>query len=137
MTAVFADTSYYLALVNARDGMHPTVLALGDRYRGRVTTTEYVLIELGGLLARRHYRAVFVRLIDRLQSDPRTVIIPSTSALFEKGLDLFSGRSDKDWSLTDCISFVVMRQHGLTEALTGDRHFEQAGFKALLLEPAQ
>jgi hypothetical protein len=50
----------------------------------------------------------------------------------QRGLDLFAGRSDKNWSLTDCISFVVMQDEGLTEALTGDSHFEQAGFKALL-----
>jgi predicted nucleic acid-binding protein len=133
MTAVFADTSYNVALANPRDGMHPVAVGRGSGYRGQVVTTEYVLVEMGGLLARGRFRAVYKRLIERPKSDPRTLIVPSTSALFEQGLELFRSRPDKTWSLTDCISFVVMREHGLTHALTGDRHFEQAGFKALLL----
>ena len=56
----------------------------------------------------------------------------ATSELFERGLALYNARPDKEWSLTDCISFVVMADEGLTDALTGDRHFEQAGFTALL-----
>ena len=55
-----------------------------------------------------------------------------SEALFEAGFNLFEARPDKDWSLTDFISFVVMEREGLTEALTGDHHFEQAGFTALL-----
>ena len=59
-------------------------------------------------------------------------IIPADATLYQAGVDLYGQRSDKDWSLTDCISFVVMRQRGIVEALTGDHHFEQAGLIALL-----
>jgi uncharacterized protein len=76
-------------------------------------------------------RPVFLDLIRALESDPETEIIPPDPALFARGLDLFARRPDKAWSLTDCISFAVMSERGLTEALTGDHHFEQAGFRAL------
>jgi predicted nucleic acid-binding protein len=69
-----------------------------------------------------------------LKNDPNVTFVPATDDLFRKGFDLFSSRSDKSWTLTDCISFIVMEEAGLTEALTGDRHFVQAGFEALLLE---
>jgi len=70
--------------------------------------------------------------IRRLQESEQTRIIPLSDALQSRGLDLFGERPDKVWSLTDCISLVVMADEGLTEALTGDRHFEQAGYRALL-----
>jgi len=59
-------------------------------------------------------------------------VIPASSELFEAGLELYRSRADKQWSMTDCISFVVMRREGITDALTADRRFEQAGFHVLL-----
>ena len=61
-----------------------------------------------------------------------TMIVPTTDQLWQEGFDLYQRRLDKEWSLTDCISFVVMQREGITDALTGDKHFEQAGFTALL-----
>jgi hypothetical protein len=75
----------------------------------------------------------FVRLVETLRADPACTIVPPSPELFNAGLSLYAERSDKGWTLTDCISFVVMQQYGITEALTGDRHFEQAGFTPLLL----
>ena len=75
---------------------------------------------------------MFVRLVPHLRSDPQTKILPATRELLERGFDLFARRPDKDWSLTDCVSFVVMQDESLNEALTTDHHFEQAGFTALL-----
>ena len=69
---------------------------------------------------------------DSLPRDSRVEIVRLTPELLERGVTLFRSRADKNWPLTDCISFVVMEHHGLSEALTADRHFEQAGFKALL-----
>jgi predicted nucleic acid-binding protein len=69
-----------------------------------------------------------------LIDDPNATIVAATHERFEEGIALCSYRMDKDWSLTDCISFIVMQNQGLTDALTADRHFEQAGFRALLLE---
>jgi len=77
-------------------------------------------------------RGVFAVLLERLLADPNVTIVPPSQELFERGVELYNDRPDKDWSLTDCISFVVMDQHSLTDALTGDHHFEQAGFGVLL-----
>jgi hypothetical protein len=73
-----------------------------------------------------------VKFYDRLRARSDVVIVPADSSVFDAGMALYRRRTDKEWSLTDCISFVVMQRDGLTEALTGDHHFEQAGFTALL-----
>jgi len=67
-----------------------------------------------------------------VRSNPDIVILPCTDQLLNEGISLYAQRSDKEWTLTDCISFVVLQREGITEALTGDHHFEQAGFLALL-----
>lgn len=77
-------------------------------------------------------RREFISALEDLRQDPAVTIVPPDSRLFDEGIQLFASRADKAWSLTDCISFVVMKKEGITEALTGDRHFEQAGFVALL-----
>ncbi len=77
---------------------------------------------------RRHY---FPSLLDDLKQNPQVTIIPPDEALFDEGTTLYRDRPDKDWSLTDCISFLVMDREGITDALTGDHHFEQAGFNIL------
>lgn len=74
----------------------------------------------------------FLALYEALSRDERIQIVRLTPDLLERGVALFRSRADKDWPLTDCISFVVMQDHVLTDALTADQHFEQAGFKALL-----
>lgn len=97
-----------------------------------ILTTAWVLTEVADAMAGPGLRQVFLRLLETLKADPNCTIVPPTEALFDQGVRFYGDRPDKDWSLTDCISFVVMRQHGITRALTGDRHFEQAGFQALL-----
>lgn len=59
-------------------------------------------------------------------------VIPQSGRLFDEALTLYAGRLDKGWSLTDCASMAIMTRRGITEALTSDHHFEQAGFKVLL-----
>ena len=132
MITAFADTSFYIAFVNPNDASHETAMDFVQHFRGRLVTTEYVLIEVGNWLARSGDRRVFLNLLRDLQADPDTTVLAGAHTLFEAGLTLYSRRLDKDWSLTDCISFVVMRQYGMTQALTGHHHFEQAGFTALL-----
>ena len=132
MTAVFVDTSFYIALVNPGDALHNAAAELGRRTRGQSVTTEYVLVEVGNYLARTANKPLFLHLLRELEADPETSIVPSAHDLFEEGTRLYAQRLDKDWSLTDCISFVVMRQRALTGALTSDHHFEQAGFTVLL-----
>ena len=98
----------------------------------RPVTTEWVLAEFGDAYCHPKDRADFVALYRSLVNHPRVRIIPADTHLFQRGVDLFERRPDKDWPLTDCLSFVVMRDEGISQALTGDKHFEQAGFTALL-----
>jgi predicted nucleic acid-binding protein len=91
-----------------------------------------VLTEVADGLCRPPSRSGFLELWDRLSGNPRVRIEPVTDDVFNAGVELYRRRPDKPWSLTDCISFVVMEREGLTEALTGDHDFEQAGFVALL-----
>jgi hypothetical protein len=135
MTPLFADTFYYLALMSPSDQAHARAVALARRLAGPVVTTAWVLTEVADAMAAPALRPVFLGLLQALRADAETEVIPPDPGLFERGLDLFAKRPDKAWSLTDCISFVVMTERGLTEALTGDRHFGQAGFQALLRSP--
>ena len=131
MTRAFADTSFYVAFVNPRDSLHAAAKEIAGRFHGSIITTEYVLLEVGNWLARSSDRQVFLELMKDLRADLRTTVVAGDSELFERGFDLFARRPDKNWSLTDCISFVVMRDFGLEKALTADHHFEQAGFTIL------
>jgi hypothetical protein len=132
MKVVFADAYYYLALASKRDAGHERAIAISRDYRGDVLTTPWVLTEVADALAAPDQRHVFVAMLADLKSDAHTTLVAPTSRLFHAACELYSQRPDKGWSLTDCISFVVMEQHGITHALTADHHFEQAGFVALL-----
>ena len=134
MKKVFADSSYFFALINVRDEFHRKALQFSESVELSTVTTAWVLTELADGMVSSRSRQAFLRMLNSLKTNPLCTIIPPTQELFDLGLDLYASRLDKDWSLTDCISFVVMRQRGLAEALTGDRHFEQAGFTALLAE---
>ena len=132
MSERFADTFVFLAMLNRRDERHRAAIDALRGVRGHLVTTAWVVTELANGLSASESRSAFVRLERRLRTDSRVTIVPPDVPLYEAGLTLYRQRPDKNWSLTDCISFVVMRQRGISEALTGDRHFEQAGFIALL-----
>jgi len=97
-------------------------------------TTRWVLVEVANALGGSLVRVATGRMLQQVEEDAGFRVIVSGDTLYQRGLALYNGRPDKQWSLTDCISFVVMADEGLSDALTGDRHFEQAGFKALLAE---
>jgi predicted nucleic acid-binding protein len=132
MKVVFADTFYYLALVNADDSHHAEAHAYTAAFHGSIVTSAWVLTELADALAQPSTRPAFLQVLAQLRADPDVLIVPPSADIFKDGLRLYAERPDKAWSLTDCISFVVMQRQGISEALTGDRHFEQAGFVALL-----
>lgn len=132
MNTVFADTYYYLAFVNSHDAGHARAMGFSRAFRGRSMTTEWVLLEVADALSGPDQRGVFLELLANLRRDPGLTIVEASHDLFDRGVALFSKRPDKSWSLTDCISFVVIEEHGLTEALTADHHFEQAGYVPLL-----
>ena len=132
MRVFFADTFYFLALLNERDDAHRKAVDASRRPGLRVVTTEYVMLELADALCEPHQREEVLALWGVVERDSAFTLVHASKELTDRGRDLYRNRPDKDWPLTDCISFVVMRDFGLSEALTADRHFEQAGFKALL-----
>ena len=134
MQRIFADTSYWIGLVNPRDQVHQKAVSLGRELSSvtQLTTTEMVLAETLNGLSKTQFRALAGRMVSRLRQDQALTIIPQTPAQFQSALERFRQVPDKSWSLTDCASFEVMEAEGIQEALTHDRHFIQAGFKALL-----
>lgn len=131
MTRVFADKFYFLALTNPRDQTHARVCQWTLGFQGEMLTTAWVLTEFGNHMSNVRNRQEFINTVRDLRSNAQATILMPTSALFEDSLNLYENRTDKEWSLTDCISFLAMQMEGITEALTGDHHFEQAGVVAL------
>jgi uncharacterized protein len=127
----FADTFYFLALLNPNDSAHAAAME-HSHGPGGILTTEWVLTEVADAMAWQPKRQGFLNLHRLLRSEPDVEIVPASAGFFARGVELYAARPDKDWSLTDCISFLVMQDRGITDALTGDHHFEQAGFRALL-----
>ena len=132
MSTSFADAYFFFALLDDGDAAHAQAVGLITHLEQELLTTPWVLTEVGDGLAAPQRRPTFMALLGFLRSHARVTIVPAEQAVFDAGIDLYGSRPDKGWSLTDCISFAVMRQHGITEALTGDHHFEQAGFTALM-----
>jgi len=135
MRELFLDTSFAIALSAPGDQYHAQAVALAAEVRtrkDRLVTSRFVLIEIGNSLARFRYRSAAVTLLQKLEQDPTVSIEPVSESLYQKAFRLFQERRDKEWGMADCISFVLMKERGLMEALTADEHFEQAGFRALL-----
>jgi uncharacterized protein len=132
MKTTFADSFYFMALLNRNDKAHDRAVAALDQLHGGLVTSEFVLLEVADAYADPLDRPAFLEMLDDLTNDPTVTIEPASTALLSAGIDLYRRRPDKSWSLTDCISFVVMERRTISEALTGDRHFAQAGFVTLL-----
>ena len=128
---VFADTFALIAWLNPRDSAHAVVAAYLDGFTGQLVTTEWVLMELADALSAPEARATVVAFLQAVRADPLFDVVGYVPTVYQTGFDLFAARRDKGWSLTDCISFGVMTERGLSEALTADHHFEQAGFRAI------
>jgi predicted nucleic acid-binding protein len=135
MRETFVDTSYWLAVLNPRDAYHK--LAIQIPRPPRMVTTRGIQIEVMDALSSPRLRRLAVRFWQRTNSDPHLEIVGIENSLLSRAGSLFQKRPDKDWSFTDCISFVVMEERKITAALSNDRHFEQAGFQCLLRKPSQ
>ena len=136
-TRVFLDASYAIALAISGDQYHSQALMLAgilEELSISMVTSRGVMLEIGNALSRQRFRQEAVTLLDYFESDPNVEIVPISDPLYQRALRLFQNRPDKDWGLTDCVSFVAMQDYGLTAALTSDNHFRQAGFHAPLLE---
>lgn len=132
MRSVFADAAYYIAILNPRDQYAAAATQFSYRYSGSMVTTTFVLTEVCNLLSSLNHRLNASALIEELGEAEDTEILHPDWSLWKRAHNLYAARPDKYWSLTDCLSFIVMQDRGLTEAVTADRHFEQAGFTVLL-----
>lgn len=132
MSSVFADTSFFVAFLNPRDSLHARAKSWMGNVPGVLITTDWVILELANYLCDMPQRIHVSPFIEELRNEPDVQIIKADRATLDAGLRLYSQRPDKDWSLTDCISFAVMKELKITDALTADHHFEQAGFKCIL-----
>jgi uncharacterized protein len=132
MKRLFADTYCWLAYLNPKDGGHAHASRWLERVQTGIVSTEWILLEVADAMSDPKNRNAAAEFIRAVRADSGMTILGYDRVLHERGFALYASRPDKAWSLTDCISFVAMEMEDLTEALTGDRHFEQAGFVALL-----
>jgi len=133
MKQIFADTSYWIGLVNPRDQIHEKVIKITQHlFSVRLLTTEMVLGELLNSFSDSPMRRAVAGMVLKLRNDRNVRIVPQTSEQFESALRRYRQAADKSWSLTDCASFQVMEAEQIQAALTHDQHFAQAGFETLL-----
>jgi predicted nucleic acid-binding protein len=137
-TEVLVDTAFAIALLNTEDDHHLAAIALGNQLRGRarLVLTRAVCLEIGNAMSNPRLRSQVANLLAGMEADPNVEILPWSEREYSNALALFRSRPDKAWSLTDCMSFVIMRERGITDALTTDNHFRQAGFQPLLRHTA-
>ena len=137
MALVFADTGYWIAILLPSDWLHDRAVSIAATYdEATVVTTQMVLTEVLNHVSKMgtNTRLAAARLLEDLGSNPNVEIVPQTDSQFGAAVERYVSRRDQRWGLTDCASFLVMEERGITEALAYDRDFEQAGFVALLRE---
>ena len=132
MSTLFADTSFFVAYLNARDEYHDLALEYMANATDRIVTTEWVLAELGNYLAEGPNRRLFGPLVRALHGEKRMEVVKADTVSFIDAMNLYIRRVAKGWSFTDCTSFCLMKSRKIADALTSDEHFEQAGFTVLL-----
>jgi predicted nucleic acid-binding protein len=133
MRRIFADTSFWMGLVNPRDQIHQKAVSVSRQLSSEsLVTTDMVLAEVLNSFSDSLYREAVGRMVASLRQDQNLTIVPQTRAQFESALQRYRQAADKGWSLTDCASFQVMEAEQIRAALTHDQHFAQAGFDTLL-----
>ncbi len=135
MNAIFADTGYWIALFNPRDDLHAKALTVARVTQGRpIVTSQMVLTEFLNYYASlgQLFRQQAVQVVRSLQQATEVEIVLQTDKQFQAALTFYAQRPDKEWSLVDCASFLIMQERHLTETLAHDEHFQQAGFAPLL-----
>jgi len=134
---LFVDTSGWATLVDPSQILHIQMRTLYRnilQQKRRLVTSNYILSELVALLISpmRISRPSLVTFVEGIKTSPYIEVVHIDATLDQQAWDLFKKRPDKKWTLVDCSSFVLMQQRGITEAITNDHHFEQAGFIRLL-----
>jgi uncharacterized protein len=135
MKAVFADTTYWFALLNRRDALHPRAVAMSRQLSSvDVVTSEMVFVELLNSFSKGSpvQRLGVISAVEDFRKSDYIIVVPQTPEQFAMAFDRYKQSADKNWSLTDCASFQIMETERITAALTHDYHFVQAGFEALL-----
>lgn len=132
MNYLFVDTFYLLALLHPADEAHEKALLLARTHRATFVSTQWVLTEVADGCADPIDRVRIADFPAVFERQTNVTIVPASDDWFHRGMNRYRDRPDKEWSLTDCISFLVMEDLAISQALTGDHHFEQAGFIALL-----
>jgi predicted nucleic acid-binding protein len=132
LNRIFVDTSFVVALVNEKDQHHDRAAELADLFDGYpLIMTDAVLLEIGNALA-RNFKEQSSEIIEDFLASDEVVVVHLDDQLFERAFEMYRTHKDKDWGMTDCVSFVVMRERGVAAALTSDGDFSQAGFNALM-----
>lgn len=131
MKQIFADTFYWIALLNPKDDWYDSVIKVSQSIINyQIVTTEEVLIEVLTFYSNSGspQRKRTVNFIKQIMNNPAVQVIPQNHESFVAGLNLYEKRLDKGYSLTDCISMNIMNQLEILEVLTHDQHFTQEGF---------
>ncbi|MCY7346132.1 MAG: PIN domain-containing protein [Pyrinomonadaceae bacterium] len=131
------DTSFAVARASPKDQFYPKAKFWSDKIQAEnisVVVTQAVILEIGNALSKLQFRQVGIGLLKSFEKSENIIVISMTNELYDKAFEIFRSRPDKEWGLVDCVSFVVMQERKITDALTADEHFTQAGFRALLTE---
>lgn len=132
---VFVDTSAWLALINDSDTDHAKAKIIRDKLlqsKKRFFITDYIIVEIANSLCKVRWRSKAVKLINSIRETEIIEVVEVDKEIYEEAWQMYAGRTDKEWSFTDCISFVVMNKYRIRDAFTNDHHFEQAGFEVLI-----
>lgn len=138
MNKTFVDTAFAIAVSVPTDAFHTKAVQLAAKLKAdktRLITTRGVMLEIGNALSKPRYRTDAAALLRSLEEDENVEIVPLSEELYARAFYLYRERLDKAWGMVDCLSFVVMQEQGITDALTTDEHFKQAGFRVLMREP--
>ena len=139
MRSVFADSLYWIALMDPRDAHHQSARSASQEVaEARLITTDSVFSEvLASLRSQPQLRQAAVNFFRELIASPNVEVVRQHAGLFNRALDLYEDRPDKAYSLVDCLSMVVMQDYGIEEVLTADRDFEREGFVRLMRNPSE
>jgi len=135
MEAIFMDSFAWIAAINKSDNYHEICLSILEELlnnQAKLITTNYVLVETINALSKVEYRKTAIEFIDKLEKSPSVQIIRITDEIYNNAWTFYKQRMDKDWGITDCTSFEVMRAFNVKKAFTNDKHFEQAGYSLLV-----
>ncbi len=137
MIEVFLDTTFAIALSNQSDLFHKKAVQLADQIEAAgifIVTTQLVLVRISNAFSKQQHNKAAISLLESIEADPNVETIPLSESIYKDAYKLFNSHADKKWDMVDCISFVVMNEHGIKDALTTNPHFQQIGFCSLLRE---